>query len=337
MLSRIITSAIISSRILKIKDELTDRTVRPTLNIFITKPFGFGFSTSFLQLEERGYVNYINDFSAPGLVGTVKGGKIYMGSLVESGYKLTIIDEVMKLDNKAKKIILELTEHGRATRSIQGFVEKRIERNIVGGKYVVNDSKITLEVHTSYVFGTASDQIYQDPDLKMLLSRCFCLNLTMDVEDAILLKKKGRELIVNEEIIPDEPIDLVVLPSDVNEYLIDKMTENLIVGKSEGGYFTRAHDDMIRLSAVHCVARGDTTIGEKDVKYALEFFKLHQLGYMGVLLPENAITIYNYCKGLTIKELVEKTGLAERTIRKHLRKLMEANLVAKVGDKYFRV
>ena len=109
MFGTLIKLAIISSKILEIYDELTNRLVRPTLNLFIRKPFGFGFSTFAKDLVEKGYANYINDFTVPGLVGTVRQGKLYAGSIANSGYKLTIFDEVMNLETKAKKMLLELS------------------------------------------------------------------------------------------------------------------------------------------------------------------------------------------------------------------------------------
>lgn len=336
MLEKLILSAIISSKILTIYDEKLNRNVRPTFNIFIRKPFGFGFSTMFFELVERGYVNYINEFSVAGIVGSVRGGRIYKGSLAESGFKLTVFDEVMSLENKAKKTLLELSEHNRVTRDIQGFVEKRIEKAITGGKYVAEEGKLILQIHTSCIFGSASDSVMTDQDIKMLLSRCFCLNLTMDVEEAFKLKTRGRKIIVNEDIIPDQPIEKVVLPTEVNEYILSEMTKDLRVPEDEGGYYTRCHDDLIRLSAVHCVARGDTIISKKDAKFSLQFYPLHQVGFLGSQISETSLKIYQHCRGLTVKELSRKLKLSDRTIYKHLQKLIELRLVSKVGDKYYK-
>jgi len=336
MIEKIVTSAILSSKIITIYDEKLQRNIRPTINIFIKKPYGYGFSTTFLELQEKGFVNYINDFTVAGLIGSVKGGKIYSGSLAGSGFKLTVFDEVMKLENKAKKMLLELTEHGKATRVLQGFVDKRIEKTITGGRYVANEGKLELQVHTAFIFGTASDDIYNDPDLKMLLSRCFCINLTMDIEEAIKLKKEGRKLIVNEDIIPKTPIDKVFLPEDMNELILEKMAKDTIVPESEGGYYTRCHDDLIRLSATHCIVRNDNVINKIDVKYAMQFYKLHQLGFLGSQLSETALKILNVANGLTVKEIAQKLNISEKTIYKHLRILIDNNLVSKVGNRIYK-
>jgi len=334
MLEKLIKSAIISSRIIKIYDEKLDRTVRPTLNIFIRKPFGFGFSTMAKELEEKRLANYVNDFTVAGIIGTVRQGRIYTGSLANSGYRLTIFDEVMTLENKAKKLLNELTEQGTATRSLQGYVEKRIEKAVTGGKYIAEEGKLTLQIHTSCIFGTASEQILQDTDIKMLFSRCFCLNLTMDKEEAIKLKKEGRKIRVDTRRIPEEPIDKVVLPEDVNNLLLEKMEESSLVPETEGGYYTRCHDDLIRLSAVHCVARNDKEINEKDVKFALQFYNLHQIGYLGTQLSEVALKILEICNGKTAKEIAEKVGLKKSQVYKYLNTLLNLNLIGKVGDRY---
>jgi len=337
MFEKLIKCAIISSRIIRIIDEKLSREVRPTLNLFIKKPFGFGFSTMARELEKLGLANYINDFSIAGIVGSVRGGRLYEGSLASSGYKLTIFDEVMMLDSKAKKAILELTESGTVSRDLQGFVEREYRKDITGGYYTVGRGKLRLEIHTSCVFGTASDAYLQDPDIKMLLSRCFCLHIGMSVEEALRLKREGRTIDIDSKIIPEEPVDKVVLPEEVNDLLLEKMQEDTRVDEEEGGYYTRCHDDMIRLSAVHCVARGDTVISEKDVKFALQFYPLHQLGYQGVQVSTTSLKILEACRGLSVKELSKKLGIPERTIRYHMQKLIELRLVARVGNKYFRV
>jgi len=337
MFEKLIKCAIISARIIKIIDEKLDREVRPTLNLFIKKPFGFGFSTMARELEKLGLANYINDFTVAGIIGTVRLGKLYKGSLADSGYKLTIFDEVMMLDSKAKKAILELTEDGSVSRDLQGFVEKEYRREVTGGHYEIREGKLRLRIHTSCVFGTASDAYLQDPDVKMLLSRCFCLHIGMDMEEALRLKREGRKIDLNSKIIPEEPVDKVVLPEEVNDLLLEKMQEDTRVEETEGGYYTRCHDDMIRLSAVHAVARGDTVISEKDVKFALQFYPLHQLGYQGVQISTTGLKILEACRGLSVKELSKKLGIPERTIRYHMQKLIELRLVARVGNKYYKV
>jgi len=337
MFEKLIKCAIISSRILRIIDEKLDREVRPTLNLFIKKPFGFGFSTMARELEKLGVANYINDFTVAGIIGTVRLGKLYKGSLADSGYKLTIFDEVMMLDSKAKKAILELTEDGSVSRDLQGFVEKEYRREVTGGHYEIREGKLRLRIHTSCVFGTASDAYLQDPDVKMLLSRCFCLHIGMDMEEALRLKREGRKIDLDSKIIPEEPVDKVVLPEEVNDLLLEKMQEDTRVEETEGGYYTRCHDDMIRLSAVHAVARGDSTISEKDVKFALQFYPLHQLGYLGTQISTTSLKILEACRGLSVKELSKKLGIPERTIRYHMQKLVELRLVARVGNKYYKV
>jgi len=337
MFEKLIKCAIISSRILRIIDEKLDREVRPTLNLFIKKPFGFGFSTMARELEKLGVANYINDFTVAGIVGSVRQGKLYKGSLANSGFKATIFDEVMMLDSKAKKLLLELTEDSSVSRDLQGFVEKSFRVSVEGGEYVVSEGKLKLRIHTSCIFGTASDSYLQDPDVKMLLSRCFCLHIGMDMEEALRLKREGRKIDLDSKTVPEEPVDKVILPEDVNDLMLEKMREDTRVEETEGGYYTRCHDDMIRLSAVHCVARGDTVISEKDVKFALQFYPLHQLGYQGVQISTTGLKILEACRGLSVKELSKKLGIPERTIRYHMQKLIELRLVARVGNKYYKV
>lgn len=344
MLETLIKCSIISAKILKIYDELTDRYVRPTLNLFIRKPYGFGFSSLGYELESQGLAILINDFSPAGIVGSVKGGKIYMGSLANAGYKLVIFDEIMQLDNKAKKIVNELTEYGRATRDIQGFVEKRIEKPITGGKYVADSGKLILEVHCSFVFGTASDQFLQDPIVTQLLSRCFCLSVTMDKEEALMLKKYGRKIDVSKLKLPNEPINKVIISKELNEKLIEIMKEDAtIVDEKEGGYFTRAHDDLIRLSAIHCLVRKtraneidkEIEVSKPDIKFALRFYPLHQLGFITSALSVKQMDVLQYCKGLTVNEIAKKVKLSDRQTYRHLNKLMELGLIVKVGNKYY--
>jgi len=289
------------------------------------------------KLVAKGYANYVNDFTVAGLIGTVRGGRIHEGALAESGYRVTIFDEVMLLENKAKKLINELTENGTATRVIQGYVEKRVEKAVRGGRYVADGGRLTFQIHTSYIFGTASDQMLQDPDIKMLFSRCFCMNLTMDKKEAIKLKKEGRDIELDDNKIPEEPIDKVILPEDVNDMILEKMEGVSIVPESEGGYFTRCHDDLIRLSAVRCVARGDNVINEKDAKFALQFYRLHQIGYLGVQLSETALSILEVCNGLTVKEISSKVGLSVRHVRRYLNELVNMNLVGRASDRYFKI
>jgi len=336
MLEKLILCSIISSRIDKIVDEKLNRAVRPTLNLFIRKPLGYGFTTVMTYLAEKGYVNYISEFTAPGLVGTLKNGRVIPGALADSGYKLTAIDEVRLLDQKAKKAILELTEMGRATRVLQGYVEKRIEKKITGGRLIADVGKMVIEVHTAFVFGTASDEIMQDPDVKMLFSRCFCINVSMDAKEAVMLKSKGRDIKLNTDIIPDEPVDEVILPEDMNDILLDRLTENALVDLSEGGYFTRAHDDLIRLSAIRAVACKRTEVNKKDVEFALKLYPLHQMGYLGVQLNETALKVYEKCEGRTIKEIASEVGISEQWTRKLIKLLIEMRLVAKIHDKYFK-
>lgn len=337
MFEKLVKCAIISARILRIIDVKLDREVRPTINLFIKKPFGFGFSTMARELERLGLANYINDFSVAGIVGSVRGGRLYEGSLANSGYKLTIFDEVMMLDSKAKKAILELTESGTVSRDLQGFIEREYRKDITGGHYVVGKGKLRLEIHTSCIFGTASDSYLQDPDVKMLLSRCFCLHIGMSVEEALRLKREGRKIDINSKIVPEEPVDKVILPEDVNDLLLEKMQEDTRVNEEEGGYYTRCHDDMIRLSAVHAVVRGKEEIDEKDVRFALQFYPLHQIGYLGTQISTTGLKILEACKGSSIKELSNKLGIPERTIRYHIQKLVELRLISKVGNKYYKI
>lgn len=344
MLETLIKLSILSSRILKIYDELTDRYVRPTLNLFIKKPYGFGFSTLGYELERKGLAVLINDFSPPGIVGTVKGGKIHFGSLANAGYKLAIFDEVMQLDVKAKKIINELTEYGRATRDIQGFIEKRIEKPITGGKYVADYGKLILEIHCSFVFGTASDQFLQDPIITQLLSRCFCISVDMSKDEALELKRFGRKINVDIELNDDTLIDLITIPADLNEKLIEFIErEPSIVDEREGGYFTRVHDDLIRISAVHCMYRNikkknynrTLTIENKDVKYAVKFYGLHQLGFVCSSLSVRAMKVLKMCKGLTIEEIAKRTNLSVRQSYRYINKLLELGLIVKMNNKYY--
>jgi len=156
----------------------------------------------------------------------------------------------------------------------------------------------------------------------------------MDKEEAIRLKKEGRKIRVDTRRIPEEPIDKVVLPEDVNNVLLEKMEESSLVPETEGGYYTRCHDDLIRLSAVHCVARKDDTINEKDVKYALQFYNLHQVGYLGTQLSEVALKILEICNGKTAKEIANKVGLKKSQVYKYLNTLQNLNLIGKVGNKW---
>jgi len=337
VIEKIILMSIISARIEKIYDEMLERNVRPTLNVFFRKPFGYGFTTIMTELERQGYVNYISEFTAPGLVGTIRAGKIVQGSLANSGYKVTAIDEVRLLDSKAKKAILELTELGRATRVIQGMVENRIEKQISGGKIIAEAGKLTVYVHTAFVFGTASKEIMQDPDVNMILSRCFCVNLAMSAEEAVMLKKKGRKISVSNSSIPEEPVYEVKLPEDVNEYLLSNLTDNAVVSPEDGGYFTRAHDDLIRISAIRAVARKRDVIDKKDAKFALSLYRLHQIGYLGATLNDSALKVYEFANGVTIDELAAKCGMSKSWTYKMVRRLIDAGLVAKINNRYFKV
>jgi len=344
MLETLIKCSIISARILKIYDELTDRYVRPTLNLFIKKPYGFGFSSLGYELESQGLAVLINDFSPAGIVGSVKGGKIYFGSLANAGYKLAIFDEVMQLDNKAKKIVNELTEYGRATRDIQGFLEKRIEKPITGGKYIADCGKLILQIHASYIFGCANDNFLQDPIITQLLSRCFCLSVTMDKEEALNLKKYGRRIATNSDSIPKDTIEKVIMPKELNLELISFLEkEPTIVDEKEGGYFTRVHDDLIRLSAIHRVAKlcklnkleEEVFIEKQDVKFALKFYPLHQLGFVTSALSVRQMSVLKQCKGLTVEEIAKRVKLSKSQVYRHLNKLMELGLIVKVGNKYY--
>jgi len=347
MFGTLIKLAIISSKILRIYDELTERYVRPTLNLFIKKPFGFGFSTFAKDLVEKGYANYINEFSAPGIIGTVRQGKLYVGSLAYSGYKLTIFDEVMNLETKAKKLILELSEQMTASRDIQGFVEKEFDKELNGVKYHIKEGKIEVYVHSSYVFGTASDRILQDNDLSMLLSRCFVLHLSMDKEEALLLKKGIRRLEINPTGIPENVVPKVVIPKDENMRLIQLIEEQpSIVDENVGGYFTRVHDDLIRIASVHKVAKTVTkgsqeeiqeglVIDRNDIKFAVKFYPLHQIGFMLGSLRIRELEALKYLNGLTAKELAKKLKVNEVTAYRILNNLVERGLVVKVGHRYF--
>ena len=79
-----------------------------------------------------------------------------------------------------------------------------------------------------------------------------------------------------------------------------------------------------------------TEINEKDAKFAFQFYPLHQIGYLGSQLSETALHIMQVVKGSTIKEIAEKLNVSERTVYKHIRKLIELNLVSKVSDRYYR-
>lgn len=336
MIEAIFLMSITSSRILSIEDKLLERKVRPQLNFFIKKPFGYGFTTMATELQEKGYVNYVNDFTVPGLVGTVKGSHIYKGILCNSGYKSTVIDEVMMLDSKSKKAILEITEQGSVTRTLQGFVESRREIDIPSGKIIVEEGKLTVRVRTSFIFGTASDNCFKDEDIQMLLSRCFCVNISMSFEEAMRLKKYGRKINLDRYKIPKEPIDLVILPEKENEYLIEKMQEVTMVGENYGGYYTRCHDDMIRISAISCVLRGNKVIDRKDVDKALSFYKLHQLGFLGTQLSDTELSVYELCNGLSVSDIANKLRISERTVRRAVKKLMEIELIYKADELLYK-
>ena len=319
---------------MNIRDEKLNLNVRPTLNLFIKKQFGMAISSLFLDLAEKGHVNYINTYTEAGLVGTVVSGRLWKGQLAKSGYKLTVIDEITGLDNKSLKILNEITEHGRATRILQTFTSGDFEEVIEGGKYKVSSGMLELNIHTSFAFVTASDSVFKNPYVKTLMSRCFCLNLTLSKDEALQLKVTGRKIDV--ENIKSEIADEITLPADVNMKLLGYMEKLSFVEDSLGGYYMRAHDDMVRISAVYAYLDDRNAINEEDVRKAIELYPLHQIGFKQISMSENEIKIYMLCNGKTTKELSQLSGLSERQVRYYINLLLNAGLVARVGDRYFR-
>ena len=319
---------------MSIKDQKLNIQIRPTLNLFIKKQFGMAVSSMFLELTEKGFVNYINSYTEAGLIGTVIGGKLWKGQLAKSGYKLTVIDEITGLDNKSLKILNEITEHGRATRTLQTFASAEFEEVIDGGKYVVREGMIELHVHTSFAFITASDNVFRNTYVKTLMSRCFCVNLTLRKDEAFQLKSEGRK--INSDDIRKDIVDEIILPADVNMKLLGYMEKLSFVEDELGGYYMRAHDDMIRISAVYAYLDDRNTINEEDIKKAIDLYPLHQVGFKQVGMSENEIKAYMACNGKTLKEIASIIGVAERSASKYLNMLVNSGLVAKIGDRYYR-
>jgi len=291
-------------------------------------------SSLFIELADKGFVNYINSYTEAGLIGTVVGGKLWKGQLAKSGFKLTVVDEITGLDNKSLKILNEITEHCRATRTLQTFASAEFEEVIDGGRYIVREGMIELHVHTSFAFITASDNVLRNTYIKTLMSRCFCVNLTLSKDEAFQLKSAGRK--INLEEIRSDIVDEIILPAEVNMKLLGYMEKLSFVEDNLGGYYMRAHDDMVRISAVYAYLNDRNTINEEDIRKAIDLYPLHQIGFKQVGMSENEIRVYMSCNGKTIKEIASIVGLAERSVSKYLNMLVNSGLVAKIGDRYYR-
>jgi hypothetical protein len=272
-----------------------------------------------------------------GLVGTVRGQIPVPGYAIKAGeHGLMLIDEAEKLTFSAREVLLSLLEDQYYTRPLGMFIQQEV--TIPGRFYnftaATTDfgTELHIESQFSAIIATMSFNI-QGVFNKALVSRCFPLIVTTDLEDV-------KDVVFSRPLEPRVKRPKNIANVSFSDYhkigpnIFDRSASGLRVKTTTAGFMTRVMGNFARLSCAQAVANNRTEVQyPEDTFIPAKMARINAFMYLASEIPLMGLNILGILWNMLPEETITVDQLARRIKRdtsttvKHLRQLEGTNLI----------
>jgi len=330
MFNKLLGYTLASASIREFRTEQGHKT-RGTINLWVNSPYGTGKSSIMNSIVRQGLGVIIQDYSTPGLIGTIKrDGIAVIGSIRHLPNTTAILEEFQNTTKDQRAVMLSLMEDQRYSRTL-GFEILKPEHIIEDGFGFVAEGT-SLEIHLRASFVVLS-MTYQTPTAldRALLSRCVPVFLDTSVTEQTDLFIKGKELDINTSEIKRAREELkgtsVIIPEKTRETIAKKYQ----TAKIRPENLTRAMWDFARVAYIEAFVSGANEITKEIIDNIDWLVRVQELGYAKRTLTKTAYDIYLYLareqREMTTTEISEALGLSREYTARLLTTLVKKNLL----------
>lgn len=277
-----------------IKEFITEKghKTRGTLNMWINSPYGTGKSSGINPIVESKLGVLIQDYSMPGLIGTIKkDGIATVGDIRLMPHTTALLEEFQDVRRESRAVLLSLMEDHRYTRTM-GFEILKAEHIIEDGfGFIAEGTRISIYLQSSFIVFSMAYRTPTTLDLA-LLSRCVPVFLDTTKEEQTSLFVKGQKLNIDYETVKKTREELknlsVVIPKDIREKIASKYD----ITRMKPENMTRAMWDYVRIAYLEAHTAGVNEITDETIDSTEWLVKIQELGYAKRSLTKTAYEIY---------------------------------------------
>lgn len=332
MFNKLIEYALSSSTIREFKTEKGHKT-RGTVNLWVNSPYGTGKSSSVNPIIESKLGVIIQDYSMPGLIGTIKkDGIATIGDIRLLPNTTAILEEFQDVRRDARSVLLSLMEDHRYTRTM-GFEILKAEHKITDGfGFIAEGTRIDIFVQCSFIVFSMSYRTPSTLDLA-LLSRCVPVFLDTAKEEQTNLFVKGQRLDIDYQKINKARDELKNMTIVVSKRTRTDITEMYDYSTLKPENLPRAMWDYVRIAYLEGYFTGVNEINI-DIIESLEWLvKVQELGYAKRSLTKTAYEIYLYLHNqedpLRAVEIADELKFSREYTSRMLSDLVKKKLINK--------
>lgn len=291
MLNKLIEYVLSSSTINEFHTEKKHKT-RGTLNLWINSPYGTGKSSSVNPIVESKLGIIIQDYTMPGLIGTIKkDGLATMGDIRLLPNTTGILEEFQDVRMDSRKVLLSLMEDHRYTRTM-GFEILKAEHVIRDGfGFVAEGTRIDIYVRASFIVFSMAYRTPSTLDLA-LLSRCIPVFLDTAKEEQTSLFVKGQKLNIGYDKVAKAREDLSNMSVAVSKKTRIDISEMYDYSTLKAENLTRAMWDYTRIAYLEGYFTGVNEINIDIIESISWLVRVQELGYAKRSLTKTAYEIY---------------------------------------------
>lgn len=334
MLNKLIEYVLSSATVKELRTEKGHKT-RGTINLWINSPYGTGKSSSITSMMGGELGVIVQDYSMPGLIGTIKKeGLAVVGDIKLLPNTTAFLEEFQNTTRDERGVMLSLMEDHTYTRTL-GFEVLKPEHIVKDGfGFIAEGTRISIYLQASFVIFSMT---YRTPTTldTALLSRCIPLFLDTAKEEQTSLFVKGRELGIDPIKIKKTREELkgtsVIIPEEIRELIASKYTTAHI--KAEN--MTRAMWDYARIAFLDSHQTGVNELTEDIIDNVEWLVRIQELGYAKRSLTRTAYEIFMYLVSkddmVRAIEIGKKFKLSREYTSRQLSDLVKKRLINKAS------
>lgn len=291
MLNKLIEYVLSSATIREFKTEKGHKT-RGTINLWLNKPYGIGLSSSVSHIVEDKLGVIIQDYSRPGLIGTIKkDGIAAIGDIRLLPNTTAILEEFQEAKREARSVMLSLIEDHRYTRTL-GFEVLKPEHVITDGfGFVAEGTRIDIYLKASYIISSMAFKTSTTLDLA-LLSRCIPIYLDTSKEEQKSLFVEGKKIEIDVNKIRKRREELMDFSVIIPEKTRIDVSEMYDYSNIRAENMPRAMWDYVRVAYLESYNMGVNEINIDVIEALRWLVKIQELGFAKQSLTKTAYEIY---------------------------------------------
>jgi hypothetical protein len=330
MLQKLIEYVLSSSTIREFKTERGHRT-RGSVNLWVNSPFGTGKSSIVNPIIGDKLGVLIQDFTMPGLIGTIKkDGTAIIGDVKLLPRTTGVLEEFQDVKHDTRKVLLSLMEDHRYTRTMGFEVIKAVDITADGFSFYADGTRLEIFTQASFlVFSMA----YRSPttlDLA-LLSRCVPMFLDAAKEEQRDLFVGGKRMTFRRKLIErtrEELNNLTIVVPEVVRKDVAEMYDGSTISPE---YLARAMWDFTRIAYIQARFEGVNEVDIDIIQDQEWLVHLQELGYAKRSLTKKAYEAYLFLTNqedpLRTVEVAEHLGMSREYTSRVLSELVKRRLV----------